>query len=607
MNLKNVIQVLLAMLAVSAFAANGSMKGDGSAEKPFQIEDYEDLKAIGTGAYLYSSNYILTKDIDASASKKENCNGDECRGFSPIGRNKDAADSTYFSGIFDGQNHTIRNLYVQGIGDELGLISLLCGSVKNVKLDSVNVMGSTTSSRYVGGVVGFARGTIENVHVTNSSIQGQVYVGGIAGAHHQSDSHMSDVSYQGEVKAVRIVGGITGSSYTNIFNASANVRIVVVSDREGGRGSFQVGGIAGYAEISIWDSRSSGVIVPNALNISSVGGLVGESRSDINHCTSSVDLLSVSDSGKTFVFDDRIGGLVGDNRDPIFWSYATGNVEGISNVGGLVGANSNKIWLTYAQGSVKGEEYVGGLVGRNTTESYGNVHDSGSVEISYAGNKVVGKDVSGGLVGFNNVDSSRIQSSYWDKELSNLDSSDGGTGLSTKEMMTMSSFAGWDTLGYWMYDRCEEGQCEIKNWDDGCYCKKAFVKFWAIDEGKSYPYLNKNLDLIDYQWSEYLRSVDNPEQPPVRIQNQTLAKSRSFGAKFDGGLVALRFEIPAAGPVKFMLLDMQGRVANTADLGRRAAGSYFETLDVVELVRGRYIGVLQVNGKATEKVILLKR
>ena len=607
MNLKNVIQVLLAVLAVSAFAANGSMKGDGSAENPFQIEDYEDLKAIGTGAYLYSSNYILTKDIDASASKKENCNGDECRGFSPIGRNKDAADSTYFSGIFDGQNHTIRNLYVQGIGDELGLISLLCGSVKNVKLDSVNVMGSTTSSRYVGGVVGFARGTIENVHVTNSSIQGQVYVGGIAGAHHQSDSHMSDVSYQGEVKAVRIVGGITGSSYTNIFNASANVRIVVVSDREGGRGSFQVGGIAGYAEISIWDSRSSGVIVPNALNISSVGGLVGESRSDINHCTSSVDLLSVSDSGKTFVFDDRIGGLVGDNRDPIFWSYATGNVEGISNVGGLVGANSNKIWLTYAQGSVKGEEYVGGLVGRNTTESYGNVHDSGSVEISYAGNKVVGKDVSGGLVGFNNVDSSRIQSSYWDKELSNLDSSDGGTGLSTKEMMTMSSFAGWDTLGYWMYDRCEEGQCEIKNWDDGCYCKKAFVKFWAIDEGKSYPYLNKNLDLIDYQWSEYLRSVDNPEQPPVRIQNQTLAKSRSFGAKFDGGLVALRFEIPAAGPVKFMLLDMQGRVANTADLGRRAAGSYFETLDVVELVRGRYIGVLQVNGRATEKVILLKR
>ena len=199
-----------------------------------------------------------------------------------------------------------------------------------------------------------------------------------------------------------------------------------------------------------------------------------------------------------------------------------------------------------------------------------------------------------------------VVNSYWDAELSKLDTSAGGTGMSTQKMMTMSSFAGWDTLGYWMYDRCEEGQCEIKNWDDGCYCKKAFVKFWAIDEGKSYPYLNKNLDLIDYQWSEYLRSVDNPEQPPVRIQNQTLAKSRSFGAKFDGGLVALRFEIPTAGAVKFSLVDMQGRVVKSADLGHRATGSHFETLNVENIARGRYVGVLRVNGKSNGNVVLQK-
>ena len=58
MNLKNVIQVLLAVLAVSAFAANGSMKGDGSAEKPFEIEDYGDLKAIGTGAICIHRNML---------------------------------------------------------------------------------------------------------------------------------------------------------------------------------------------------------------------------------------------------------------------------------------------------------------------------------------------------------------------------------------------------------------------------------------------------------------------------------------------------------------------------------------------------------------------
>ena len=606
MKFKYVVQFLLITLVVPAFAANGAMKGNGSAENPFEIEDYGDLKAIGKGAYLYSLNYILTKDIDASASKKENCNGDVCKGFSPIGRNKDAADSTYFKGSFDGQNHTIRNLFVQGTGDELGLISLLRGSVKNLKLDSVNVMGATTSSRYVGGVVGFARGPIENVHVTNSFIQGHDNVGGIAGAHHESSSYMYDVSYQGEVKAVRILGGIAGSSHTNISNAVANARIVVVSDKEGGRGSFQVGGIAGYAEISIRDSRSSGVIVPNAQNISSVGGLVGESRSDIYYCTSSVDLLSASDSGKTYVFDDRIGGLVGDNRDPIFWSYATGNVEGTSNVGGLVGANSNKIELAYVQGSVKGEEYVGGLVGRNTTESYGNIHDSGSVKISYAGNKVVGKEESGGLVGFNNVDTSKIQSSYWDKELSGLDSSDGGTGLRTKEMMTMSSFEGWDALGGWDYTYCDNNACDAFDSLGKCLCRYRFVSVWGIDEGKSYPYFSKYDSAEVYDPKVYLGYIYT-ERPTVRIQNQTLAKSHSFGAKFQGGDIAVQFEIPTAGSVKFSLVDMQGRVVKMADLGSKAAGSYFETIGVDNLSRGRYVGVLHVNGKAVQKTTLLKK
>ena len=33
---------VLSLFAVCSFAANGTMKGDGSAEKPFQIEDYEE-------------------------------------------------------------------------------------------------------------------------------------------------------------------------------------------------------------------------------------------------------------------------------------------------------------------------------------------------------------------------------------------------------------------------------------------------------------------------------------------------------------------------------------------------------------------------------------
>ena len=50
-----------------------------------------------------------------------------------------------------------------------------------------------------------------------------------------------------------------------------------------------------------------------------------------------------------------------------------------------------------------------------------------------------------------------------------------------------------------------------------------------------------------------------------------------------------------------------GRVVRTFNLGNRAAGAYNETLDAGAIARGRYIGVLQVNGRVAGKALLLKR
>jgi hypothetical protein len=80
-----------------------------------------------------------------------------------------------------------------------------------------------------------------------------------------------------------------------------------------------------------------------------------------------------------------------------------------------------------------------------------------------------------------------------------------------------------------------------------------------------------------------------------------------FNAAFAGRHVALRFGLPADGAVKFRLLDMQGRAVRSFDLGRLAAGDYFETLAAEGLARGRYIGVLQVNGAVMDKAMLLKK
>ena len=92
----------------------------------------------------------------------------------------------------------------------------------------------------------------------------------------------------------------------------------------------------------------------------------------------------------------------------------------------------------------------------------------------------------------------------------------------------------------------------------------------------------------------------------MKIKNKLNTKSHSFGAKFQGGNIDVRFDISTASAVKFSLVDMQGRVVRAFDLGRCATGSHFETIDAAEIARGRYVGILQVGGKVVEKTVLNK-
>ena len=107
----------------------------------------------------------------------------------------------------------------------------------------------------------------------------------------------------------------------------------------------------------------------------------------------------------------------------------------------------------------------------------------------------------------------------------------------------------------------------------------------------------------DTLWSDETLAVLELEKS-VGLRKVATPSGARFGAAFRGSNVALRFEIPAAGAVKFALVDMQGRVVRTFNLGNRAAGAYSETLDAGAIARGRYIGVLQVNGKVMEKVLV---
>ncbi len=174
-------------------------------------------------------------------------------------------------------------------------------------------------------------------------------------------------------------------------------------------------------------------------------GLFGETGSGVE--VKNIGLENVNITGY-----EEVGGLIGHNNGGSVFSdsYSTGSVSGSNDVGGLVGQNWGSVSDSYSTGSVSGGVSVGGLVGYN---------NNGGVSDCYSTGSVSGSGDVGGLVG-QNWDS--VSDSFWNTETSGQGSSDGGTGLTTEEMQTKSTFtdAGWD-----------------------------FPDTWVMVDGRTYPYL----------------------------------------------------------------------------------------------------------------------
>jgi hypothetical protein len=154
--------------------------------------------------------------------------------------------------------------------------------------------------------------------------------------------------------------------------------------------------------------------------------------------------ISVSGSDNT----SKIGGLVGWNDGTVIRCCSTGSVGGGGQYGCLVGWNSGLVSNCYSSVVATGC-YLVLVNGGTVTHSYNSF--SGLVGVSWYGTGVV-------------------TSSLWDTETSGQTWSAGGTGKTTAEMQTASTFldAGWDFVG------------ETKNGTDD---------IWWIDEGKDYPRL----------------------------------------------------------------------------------------------------------------------
>ena len=206
--------------------------------------------AIGTAEQLAGLAQLVNTGADAFAGKTITLVSDidlNNINWVPIG-NADADVFVGFKGTFDGQGHTINNLFIESDSWGKGLFGYMDAStnatVQNVTLNNVNI----TATDCVGAIVGYTLfGTFSNISLTgNVSITGTVadgYAGGIVGCGYHANFDSCSVDNATITSAGSFAGGIAGyqcnntKSFTNCSVTNSTIT-----------GFAAVGGISGIVQ-----------------------------------------------------------------------------------------------------------------------------------------------------------------------------------------------------------------------------------------------------------------------------------------------------------------------------------------------------------------------
>ncbi len=315
--------------------------------------------------------------------------------FNIIGYYISDDDNKPFTGVFDGNGHTISNfsytsefIWIEGIG----LFRYVRGTdmeIKDLGLIDPNV--HAVAGIGVGSLVGIMEyGGITNCYVRNGKVSGVSMVGGPAGRTFVNT--ITDCYVDAAVSGSEKIGGLVGVNYAGIITNCSSVSTVF--------GFEKVGGLVGVNEFLM----EQGLFIPG-----NITGCCAEGIIEGLYC---------------------VGGLVGENRAGVTDSYATADVF-VLDILVLHGPSGNRI---------------GGLVGHNYLRTSAIVPPS--VSYCYSAGSVsgsaYGSDNVGGLVGVN--EGGTVTNSFWDIETSGKITSDGGTGKTTAEIQMATTFlnAGWD-------------------------------------------------------------------------------------------------------------------------------------------------------------------
>ena len=294
--------------------------GDGSADNPYKISTAAELAwfrdQVNSGNNTISAT--LTKDIDLSefCHAKDGTTYTDELSWTPI---------NWYQGTFDGNGKTISNLYINATSNYTGFFGYAyAGSIKNITFDNARVKNT---GGYNFGILAGNAGSciIENIKtLANCSVEGEDYVGGIAGV---ANGNISNCENRATVKGIRSLGGVVAAYSGNSITSCANYGVVTGSGES-------VGGIAGYFNSgTIQNSANYGDVT----GTDNVGNLIGLAE----EC----NLNNVLGTGNVTATSAKLAGLL------------VGNIrKSSSTVSGILAYNSS------AKLTINGTEQTGDAV-----------------------------------------------------------------------------------------------------------------------------------------------------------------------------------------------------------------------------------------------------
>lgn len=287
----------------------------------------------------HCSGYELTTDLDFDTNDDGVMDNldiywNSGEGWEPIG-----SAVTPFTGIFNGNGHTINNLFINRESEEfVGLFGaadqytahiysvILAGNLMNITGDwytgslvglisnsatvSDNfITGTVTANSYAGGLIGAAANSIINNNYTSVTVSSQEGTGGLVGGAILSEFTNNVV--MGSVNGEKFVGGLIGyAEYLTITNSYAMGAVY---------GTEYVGGLMGDSvgatvTNSYWITDTTGQ--DTSAEQSEESGYFGISLSDLQCPTSGTDSNCTAYPSLFENWDDAVWDFITPNQLP---------------------------------------------------------------------------------------------------------------------------------------------------------------------------------------------------------------------------------------------------------------------------------------------------